>query len=149
MDMKWIFLGFVAFGAGFLAGMSACGHTGRLPGELRVLTRCDTVRITSPPRLAVRYLKADTVYLPSPGGTDSVRAVVPFEQAEYAGDGYRAYVSGYRPRLDSLVTVRSFTTAQCAPRVQRFSIGLQAGYGITPRGFQPYIGVGVSYKINL
>ncbi|MDE6564529.1 MAG: hypothetical protein K2L92_06855 [Muribaculaceae bacterium] len=93
-------------------------------------------------------MKADTVYLPAAEGADSVRAVVPLEQTEYSGDGYRAYVSGYRPRLDSLVTVRSFT-AQSTARAPRFSIGLQAGYGITPRGFQPYLGVGVSYKINL
>lgn len=146
--MNKIFIGAVAFGAGFLAGMTACGRTETLPGEVRVLTRVDTVRITSPPRVAVRYVKADTVYLPSAEWADSVRAVVPVEQAEYAGDGYRAYVSGYRPRLDSLVTVRTHTV-ECAPRPHRFSIGLQAGYGITPRGFQPYIGVGVSYKINL
>lgn len=146
--MKMMFVGVVAFGAGFIAGITACGQKETLPGELRVLTRVDTVRITSPPRVAVRYLKVDTVYLPAAEGADSVRAVVPLEQAEYSGDGYRAYVSGYRPRLDSLVTVRSFT-AQSTARAPRFSIGLQAGYGITPRGFQPYLGVGVSYKINL
>ena len=30
---------------------------------------------------------------------------------------------------------------------QRLSLGTQIGYGITPKGFQPYLGVGLSLKI--
>jgi opacity protein-like surface antigen len=30
---------------------------------------------------------------------------------------------------------------------KRFSIGLQAGYGMTPKGFQPYVGLGVSVNL--
>jgi len=145
--MKMVLLGAVAFGAGFLTGVSMCGRTETLPGELRVLTRVDTVCITSPPRVSVRYLRADTVYLPSAESVDSVRALVPVEQAEYSGEGYRAYVSGYSPRLDSLVMVRRVNLRNVR-RASRFSIGLQAGYGITPRGFQPYLGVGLSYTIS-
>ena len=29
----------------------------------------------------------------------------------------------------------------------RWGVGAQAGYGITPAGFQPYLGVGVSFNL--
>ena len=31
---------------------------------------------------------------------------------------------------------------------KRLFIGIQVGYGITPRGMQPYLGLGVSYKFG-
>ena len=79
---------------------------------------------------------------------DSVEVLVPQEQRVYAGEDYRAYVSGYMPRLDSVQIVRreSVVTRTVATK-SRFSVGIQAGYGLTPRGFQPYIGVGVSIRI--
>lgn len=136
------------FCAGFLAGACLCGRVETRSGALRVLTRCDTVRVTAPARTAVRWLKADTVWLSVAERPDSVRAVLPCEQAEYSGDGYRAYVSGFSPRLDSIVVLRSVSSVLPATRQPRFALGIQAGYGITPRGFQPYIGVGVSYSVK-
>ena len=91
-------------------------------------------------------LSADACPLP-----DSVAVEVPVESREYAGEGYRAYVSGWQPRLDSLVLERpvyAATVAQpVAARTRRFSIALQAGYGMTPRGLLPYVGVGVSVRL--
>ncbi len=145
--MKKSLIALAAFAAGFVFGGMACGRIETVPGRVTVLTRHDTVRIASPPRVAVRYLRPDTVRLAAPATADSVDAIVPVEQAQYAGDGYRAYVSGYRPRLDSLIMLRTVSVAPPA-RQPRFSVGIQAGYGITPRGMQPYIGVGVAYTIR-
>ena len=32
--------------------------------------------------------------------------------------------------------------------IKHWTIGLQAGIGLTPKGVQPYIGVGVSYNFR-
>lgn len=76
---------------------------------------------------------------------DSILVEVPITQVIYAGDDYRAWVSGYEPKLDSIEIYRRETTIR--PRTKRWSVGLQAGYGMTPKGFAPYVGAGVSYKL--
>ncbi|MCM1517542.1 MAG: hypothetical protein NC117_02750 [Pseudoflavonifractor sp.] len=78
---------------------------------------------------------------------DSARVVVPITQTTYQDSTYTAYVSGYRARLDSLFVYprREVVTIRKSPR--RWSVGVQAGYGYTPKGFQPYIGVGISCKL--
>lgn len=82
---------------------------------------------------------------------DSAQVVIPITQKIYEDSTYRAYVSGYRPSLDSIhifkYTEQVYIRAPTQNKIQRFSVGLQAGYGYTPKGFQPYVGVGVS--INL
>lgn len=82
-------------------------------------------------------------------GNDSVSISIPITQSRYETEDYRAYVSGYNARLDSIfVTSRQTVVRIRDPaKKKRFSIGIQAGYGMTPKGFQPYIGLGVS--INL
>ena len=81
--------------------------------------------------------------------SDSATVMLPITQKVYSDTDYRAWVSGYEPHLDSIkvfprtVTVRE--TIYKSP--SRFSIGLQGGYGITPKGLQPYIGVGVNVRI--
>ena len=68
---------------------------------------------------------------------------------------YTAYVSGYNPKLDSLVLHSQHevvTINDCYPRSRkkRWSVGVQIGYGIALRGvpeFTPYIGVGVSCNL--
>lgn len=81
-------------------------------------------------------------------------------QREYSDDStYTAYVSGllYRdwPRLDS-ITVRQRTiintitqTVTLLKRQSRFSIsaGIGYGYGIRYKGFEPFIGVTIGYRL--
>lgn len=81
-------------------------------------------------------------------------------QREYSDDStYTAWVSGIRyadyPRLDSInvcqreITSRITETVTLQKRQSRWSVGLQAGYGygLQYRGFEPYVGVGVTYRI--
>ncbi|MDE6854744.1 MAG: hypothetical protein K2J38_06765 [Muribaculaceae bacterium] len=143
--------------AGFIAGVAFCNLSDSRPtaepGRTTVLLRVDTVRGTRPEIVVVRAAGEFTdrfkVLTDSTGATDSVEATVPCTQAVYAGEGYKAYVSGYRPKLDSIILHHpSATVVRAAPAAERrFSIGVQAGYGLTPRGMQPYVGVGITWKI--
>ena len=83
--------------------------------------------------------------------TDSADVVIPIEQREYEDSTYHAWISGYKVRLDSIrtYTQRDVVTIRenIKERPKRWHIGLQAGYGVGPRGVQPYIGIGVTYSI--
>lgn len=80
---------------------------------------------------------------------DSAQLVIPITQKIYEDSTYRAYVSGYHPSLDSIEILRYTEKVyiHVPAKRQRFSFGLQGGYGYTPKGFQPYIGVGVSVNL--
>lgn len=121
-----------------------------LPPEIRTETKVKTV------------VKVDTVLISTPMApllvfqlTDTIRigdTVVQREQAYYEDSLYRAWVSGYRPRLDSLMvfprtvyqTVTNDIYHTIKPEKKRWGLGLQAGYGY-PDG--AYVGVGVSYNL--
>lgn len=80
---------------------------------------------------------------------DSAEVKIPISQKVYETEDYRAYISGYRAQMDSIFIVQRTTTVKVREptKQKRFSVGVQAGYGFTPKGFQPYIGVGVSVKL--
>lgn len=121
-----------------------------LPAEIRTETKVKTV------------VKVDTLLISPPMApllvfqlTDTIRigdTVVQREQAYYEDSLYRAWVSGYRPRLDSLMvfpktvyqTVTNDIYHTITPKRKRWGLGLQAGYGY-PGGF--YVGGGVSYNL--
>lgn len=126
----------------------------------------DTVRIVQPvarDSVVLRYIKVrlpraesgnDTLaHLINKANknTDSAEVVIPITQKRYSDTTYTAWVSGFRPTLDSIhvyprrevVTV----TNTVRGKHKRFGVGFHAGYGVTPHGLQPYIGVGVNYSI--
>ena len=121
-----------------------------LPVEIRTETKVKTV------------VKVDTLLISPPLApllvfrlTDTMRigdTVVYREQAYYEDSLYRAWVSGYRPRLDSLQifpktvyrTVTNDIYHTITPKKKRWGLGLQAGYGY-PSGI--YAGVGISYNL--
>lgn len=123
-----------------------------LPAEIRTETKVKTV------------VKVDTLLISAPMApllvfqlTDTIRigdTVVLREQAYYEDSLYRAWVSGYRPRLDSLMvfpktvyqTVTNDIYHTITPKKKRWGLGLQVGYGY-PGGF--YVGGGVSYNLFL
>lgn len=78
---------------------------------------------------------------------DSVKVRLPIEQNIYEGEDYKAYVSGVYASLDSLFVYpkREILTIKKPPK--KWHIGPTIGYGYTPEGFQPYIGVSVTYSI--
>lgn len=81
---------------------------------------------------------------------DTVLVEIPIEEREYKGLDYRAVVGGYSPYLKSIEvypTTEYITKTETVTKRKRWgvSIGLQGGYGITPKGWQPYAGLGVSF----
>lgn len=80
---------------------------------------------------------------------DSAVVEVPITQVHYADSTYEAWVSGYAPALDSLKIYRRTEIMRIREYKppNRWHIGITAGTAFTPRGFQPYIGVGVTYSL--
>lgn len=121
-----------------------------LPAEVKTETKIKTVikvcsLTISPPMAPLLFIQLkDTMHI---GDT-----VVGREQAYYEDSLYRAWVSGYHPRLDSLqifprtvcqnVTNDIYHTV--TSKKKRWGLGLQAGYSY-PGGW--YVGAGVSYNL--
>ena len=121
-----------------------------LPAEIRTETKVKTV------------VEVDTLLILPPMApllvfrlTDTMRigdTVVYREQAYYEDSLYRVWVSGCRPRLDSLQifpktvyqTVTNDIYHTITPKKKRWGLGLQVGYGY-PGGL--YLGVGMSYNL--
>lgn len=84
---------------------------------------------------------------------DSIAVPIPIEQKRYEDSLYTAWVSGYRPALDSIrlhqpeiVTTITKTVVQKAPR---FSFGLSVGPGISidkQRHMGIYVGLTANYR---
>lgn len=124
-----------------------------LPAEIRTETKVNTVvkvetLLISPPMTPLVVFRL----------TDTIRigdTVVYREQAYYEDSLYRAWISGYRPKLDSLMvfpktvyqTVTNDIYHTIAPNKKRWGLGLQAGCGFYPGQSGFYVGVGVSYNL--
>lgn len=86
---------------------------------------------------------------------DDSLVVLPITQKHYKGKDYEAWISGYRPRLDSIYVfpeTRYITNEiQVKRKPTKWGIGIQAGYGVAlPNGkpqMAPYIGIGISYNL--
>ena len=84
---------------------------------------------------------------------DSATVTLPVEQRVYQDSLYTAYVSGYRPRLDSIElrlphTYTTVTKTVSKPS-RRFAFGptVGAGYGITGRQFDVFVGVSAAWNL--
>ena len=137
-------------------------HRNAHPGEMKVkvdtLSVYDTIFVEKPVIKKVEII--DTLLLPVPITDtlmlhDTVIVHLPIEQRQYSDPRYTAWVSGYRPQLDSILIYQrtEYITKEIKTVTQpkRWGIGLQAGYGVSLHKGQvfpaPYIGVGLSYSI--
>lgn len=75
---------------------------------------------------------------------DTIQVRLPIESKHYSTTNYDAWVSGYEPCLDSIKVY----SREIKQKQSRWSIGLQGGVGLTPKGVQPYVGIGVAYKLK-
>lgn len=142
----------LVFGIGFLVGRCT-SH----PEQVEILRR-DTVTVTDtivreiPVPRTVTRVRIDTCYLPVPGDTVRVPVAVPIQRKEYRTAEYRAVVEGYRPELVEMEVYRQTNTVTVTPAIakpNRWGVGIQVGYGLTPRTgrLEPYIGIGVQYNL--
>ena len=96
-------------------------------------------------------IRADTAELTSADAEvttpDSLTLQLPITQNVYEGEDYKAYVSGVYPSLDSLFVYprREIVTIKKPPK--RWHIGPTVGFGYTPHGFEPFIGISLTYSI--
>lgn len=134
----------------------------RTPGDTVTIERTCTVytevRDTIPVekwRRTLEYVNiAASLPCDSVSRRDSITAL-PVVQKAFSDDStYTAYVSGIQydsfPKLDSIAfmrreVVRFVTRTVTASNNRRWHFGVQGGVGITPKGVQPYIGVGATY----
>ena len=84
---------------------------------------------------------------------DSIEVEIPISERTYLGKEYKAVVQGYNPILKSIEVYPKtayITTTETIKERKRWgvSLGVQGGYGITPKGWQPYAGVGISFGYN-
>lgn len=122
----------------------------------------DTLREYFPREVSRSHIRTENVYLRLALGmplivlrdtvteVDSVLVEVPIVEREYRGDEYYVVVWGYDPYLKSVeVYPRTsyITTTETIKQRKRWGVtlGVQGGYGFTPKGWQPYAGVGVSF----
>lgn len=117
----------------------------------------DTIHDTVP---EIKYekviaLKHDTLTSVEiiPGDTVRVVAEVPVTQKEYSDDStYRAWVSGYKPNLDSIDIYKKTVYIDhtiTKTKKQKFVIGPQVGvgYDVKNKNFAPTVGVGITYNL--
>ena len=82
---------------------------------------------------------------------DSVAVDIPIVQKKYEDSMYTAWVSGYNPSLDSLriYPPTYYITETVYKKQRRWGVGAMAGVGFGARSLkvEPYIGVGIYYRI--
>ena len=125
----------------------------------------DTIRVTKPSEVVTEYVEhvkekpvivRDTevverypqvVYVRG----DSVE--IPIVQKKYSDSTYTALVSGYKPSLDSIEVYRKTVvqrkTITLRKKAPRWGIGIMGGYGYGTKnkGFEPFVGIGVYFRI--
>ena len=94
-------------------------------------------------RVEVPIVHRDTI-------RDTMWVDVPIEAREYKSEEYCAIVEGYNPMLKYIEVYPRTAYINSTETIKKrkhwgVGIGVQGGYGITPKGWQPYAGVGVSF----
>lgn len=82
-------------------------------------------------------------------GQDSAEVVFPITQKVYEDSTYRAYVSGYRASLDSLLMFPQREVVTITAKPKRWTIGLQMGMAVVYDGqwrVGPGVMIGLSYR---
>lgn len=130
-------------------------------GYTSIEYQADTIRIPHPVSVTSRTTIDTMTVLVHATDTlwihDTLYISLPIEQRTYADSTYTAWISGYRPKLDSILiypqttTITNTMTITHSSRQPRFSIGLQAGYGATISNNQlkpaPFVGIGISWNL--
>ena len=143
---------------GYFVNEHKNAHSSEMKVKVDTLFVYDTIFVEKPVIKKVETI--DTLLLPvSITDTlmlhDTVFVHLPIEQRQYSDPRYTAWVSGYRPQLDSIQiyqrTEYITNKVKTVTKPKRWGIGLQAGYGVSLHNGQvfpaPYIGVGLSYSI--
>ena len=143
---------------GYFVNEQRNSHSSEMKVKVDTLFIYDTIIVEKPVIKKVETI--DTLLLPVPTTDtlmlhDTVLIHLPIEQRQYSDPRYTAWVSGYRPQLDSILIYQrtEYITKEIktVTKPKRWGIGLQVGYGVSLHNGQihpaPYIGVGLSYSL--
>lgn len=178
MDKKWMMLLamcgllFAAILMGILRSCERREPHGQSSPQVKVerrterVVKTDTVYIDRPVAVMTERIRTDTVVLvrvpemecPILTATgieedsDVVAVEVPVEQTLYQDSTYRAWVSGFHARLDSIEVYSRQETIRETVEITKserrrwgFTVGPQLGAGWNGRGITPFIGIGISW----
>lgn len=130
---------------------------GRIKTDTTRVTVVDTVTYTLPVARDSVVVRFVTKKMPIVHDTvhsiciDSSDINIPITQKQYCDSTYTAWVSGYEPSLDSIRVYRKREVITINKIIKeppnRFVVSFNVGYGLTQNGLQPYIGIGVGYKL--
>ena len=119
-----------------------------LPPVVRIDTIRDTVLVPKYKKV-IRY---DTIHDTADG--KPIHLPIPISRYLFTDDAtYRMEVEGYNVKANSIevyprtVTQTIIQRVEVPGRPKRWGIGVSAGAAFTPKGVQPYVGVGVQYQI--
>lgn len=112
---------------------------------IRYITRHDTIVCTDTTiKIVIDTISGDST------------AIIPIERAIYQDSTqnakYTAFLSGFRPVLDSIQIeckqTETIITKIEREKARRIGLGVQMGVGLSPKGVAaPYVGIGVQYRI--
>ena len=123
----------------------------KLTEPMRTVIKYDTIRITEPQAekiIPVEVRKFTTVPTLLTI-TDTIKVpyyvrdtlMIPIEQKYYTTDAYKAWVSGYNPRLDSIVVYNTIQTiSQIKGKYAENRLSIEARFLAAPDLFLPSIG---------
>lgn len=153
-----LILGCIFFALIIVSSHKRCAEMKELRSRLDTIVVMDTIRVSVPvvrDSMVIRYVRVhvpiirDSLCVDSVLVRDTALVELPITQKQYADSTYTAWVSGYSPSLDSIYVYpkREIITTTIRPKPKRWGVGVHGGVGITPKGLQPYIGLGISYNI--
>lgn len=154
--MKSVLYIIIGIAIGLIAGSIPRGRPGDNPSIIYdTVVYMDTVRVDPVVRdsVVIRYIEerlpiaeADTDTIETGlYAMDSVSVTIPIIQKVYSHDLYRAYISGYRPSLDSLYIYSPVREVMIRGKPKRWGIGPYVGVDASGRG----VSVGVSLQYSL
>ena len=125
--------------------------------QVVTVTKTDTLIYYLPKYITERYVRVDTLFV-----RDTILVEVPITQREYQDSTYHAYISGFKPNLDSIevfqrtMIVNTITTEKVVVNGSKWVItaGLNVGVGyVAPfnsasgsLGMYTGGGVGIGYR---
>lgn len=153
--MKKFFAYFILVFLAFCLGGVVATKTNSLPPT--TVTHIDTIRVDS---IIVDTVYKDKVvydYLPMfvKGDTitdtltfiDTVFVQIPIQQYIARDTNYYVEVEGYKVKFKRIEFYPTYQPKiEIVQNSNRWSLGVQTGYGMGKNGLQPYIGVGLSYN---
>lgn len=125
--------------------------------QVVTVTNTDTLIYYLPKYITEQHVRVDTLFV-----RDTILVEVPITQREYQDSTYHAYISGYKPQLDSIevyqrtVRINTIVTEKIPTTTSRWVItaGLNVGVGyvapfnssVGTIGMYTGIGVGLGYR---